>query len=161
MCAGPSFYVILSGVGGTKFVASGARILPTWNEMNNRLRARYALLRMMAMAYHGLQKWAKADSVNKEAMPYFEVIPALAPSYLSDYATMKLFQPQQDPSGAVALLDRYREVVGGFRVSEAGASSDKGKDVSTIPVVTSIDDEPVVVPHHDRLLVRVLTDRLS
>ena len=78
-------------------------------------------LGQLAMAYHGLQKWAKADSVYKEAMPYFEVIPALAPSYLSDYAVMKLSQPQKDPEGAVALLNRYWELVGSFRISEAGA----------------------------------------
>ena len=78
-------------------------------------------LGQLAMAYHGLQRWEKADSVYQEAMPYFEVIPGIAPDYLSDYAIMKLFQPQKDPEGAVALLDRYRELTGGFRISEAGA----------------------------------------
>ena len=78
-------------------------------------------LGILASIYHGQQEWALADSIYREAMPYFEVIPALAPGYLSDYAVMKLFQPQQDPSGAVALLERCRALTGSFGVSEAGA----------------------------------------
>ena len=77
-------------------------------------------LGMLAIAYHGQHKWALADSVYREAMPYFEELPAMAPQYLSDYATMKVLQPDKDPSGAVALLDRYRELTGRFGVKEAG-----------------------------------------
>ena len=75
---------------------------------------------MLAMVYHGQQKWALADSVYREAMPYFEVIPALATGYLSDYATMKVLQPKTDPEGAVALLNRYLELKGSFGINEAG-----------------------------------------
>ena len=77
-------------------------------------------LGMLAMVYHGQQKWALADSVYREAMPYFEVIPALASGYLSDYATMKVLQPKTDPEGAVALLNRYLELNGSFGINEAG-----------------------------------------
>ena len=77
-------------------------------------------LGLLAMVYHEQQKWALADSVYREAMPYFEVIPSLAPGYLSDYATMKMLQPDLDPEGAVALLDRFRELSGDFGVKEAG-----------------------------------------
>ena len=77
-------------------------------------------LGMLARVYHGQQKWAQADSVYQEALPYFEVVPALAPDYLSDYAKMKVLQPEKDPVGAIALLDRYRELTGSFRVQEAG-----------------------------------------
>ena len=75
----------------------------------------------LATVYHGQQKWALADSVFRVAMPYFEDVRALAPSYLSDYAQMKLEQPGMDPAGAVTLLSRYWELTGGFSVSEAGA----------------------------------------
>ena len=77
-------------------------------------------LGMLGMAYHGQMKWALADSVYREAMPYFEKIPAMAPQYLSDYAAMKVRQPEKDPAGAIALLDRYLELKGVFRVKEAG-----------------------------------------
>ncbi|MBR6182951.1 MAG: hypothetical protein IKQ76_00085 [Bacteroidales bacterium] len=77
-------------------------------------------LGFLAMVYHEQQKWALADSVYREAMPYFEVVPTLAPGFLSDYATMKMLQPVVDPEGAIALLDRYRELSGSFGVNEAG-----------------------------------------
>ena len=77
-------------------------------------------LGMLAMVYHGQHKWELADSVYREAMPFFEKIPALAPQYLSDYAMMKVEQPQKDPAGAVALLDRYRALTGGLGILEAG-----------------------------------------
>ena len=76
-------------------------------------------LGLLGMAYHKQFKWEKADSVFREAMPYFEVVPAVAPQYLLDYATMKVLQPEQDPAGAIALLDRYAELVGGFNNFEA------------------------------------------
>ena len=78
-------------------------------------------LGMLAMAYHGQQKWEQAEAVYQEAMSYFEVIPEMAPGYLSDYATMKMLQPKRDPEGAIALLNRYAELRGGLGVNEAGA----------------------------------------
>ena len=78
-------------------------------------------LGMLGMAYHDQRMWEKADSVFQEAMPFFEVIPALAPQYLLDYAMMKLLQPQTDPVGAVALLDRYADLAGGFNIEAGGA----------------------------------------
>ena len=77
-------------------------------------------LGFLAMVYHEQQKWALADSVYREATPYFEVVPTLAPGFRSDYATMKMLQPVVDPEGAIALLDRYRELSGSFGVNEAG-----------------------------------------
>ncbi len=78
-------------------------------------------LGMLARVYLDQQKWTQADSVYQEAIPYFEVVPALAPSYLSDYAQMKVLQPKKDPDGAIALLDRYLELTGSFTVQEVGA----------------------------------------
>lgn len=78
-------------------------------------------LGLLAMSYHNQQKWAEADSVYREAMPYFEVVPSFAPSYLYDYAEVKLLQPQPDPAGAIALLDRYWELTNVFGVNETGA----------------------------------------
>ena len=77
-------------------------------------------LGLLASVYHGQQKWALADSVYREAMPFFEDIPEIAPSILSDYARMKVEQPNADPAGAIALLQRYMELGGSFSVLEAG-----------------------------------------
>lgn len=77
-------------------------------------------LGLLAIVYHEQRKWELADSVFREAMPYFEDIPALAPRFLSDYAQMKVEQPLPDPAGAIELLDRYRAYVGSFGALEAG-----------------------------------------
>ena len=77
-------------------------------------------LGLLASVYCEQQKWELAESVFREAMPYFEVVPSLAPGYQLKYATLKLLQPHKDPSGAIALLDRYRELGGSFGAAEAG-----------------------------------------
>ena len=74
----------------------------------------------LALAYYNQRKWDLADSVFRDAQPYFESLPALAPSYLSNYAEMKVLQPQPDAAGAIALLDRYWELTGSFGTGEAG-----------------------------------------
>ena len=78
-------------------------------------------LGMLASVYCDQQKWELAESVYQEALPYFEVLPSMAPVYLSKYSMMKLRQPRKDPAGAKALLDRFRGLVGGFGVSEKAA----------------------------------------
>ena len=75
---------------------------------------------LLARAYYNQRKWDLADSVFREARPYFESLPALTLNCLSNYAEMKVLQPQPDPAGAIALLDRYRELAGGFGVGETG-----------------------------------------
>lgn len=78
-------------------------------------------LGMLATAYYDQQKWAMADSVFRVAIPYLESIPAILPSYLSDYASLKVLQPEKDPAGAIALLTRYWEMTESFGPMEAGA----------------------------------------
>ena len=75
---------------------------------------------LLAKAYQDQQKWSLADAMYQEALPFFEVVPSFAPRCLSDYAMMKVFQPEKDPEGAIVLLDRYRELVGTFTVKEEG-----------------------------------------
>ena len=78
-------------------------------------------LGLLAMSYHNQQKWAEADSLYREAMPFFEVVPSFAPGYLYDYAEVKLFQPDPDPAGAKDLLERYWELTNVFGINESGA----------------------------------------
>ena len=77
-------------------------------------------LGMLAMAYQGLEQWARADSVYQLARPYFESVPSRAHVFYSKYALLKVRQPEKDPAGAVELLNRYRELTGGFGVTEMG-----------------------------------------
>ena len=76
---------------------------------------------ILGSVYRRQQKWALADSAFRMAEPYFESNPSYAPSSLYYYAEVKLLRPDPDPAGAIALLDRYKELVGGFGVSESGA----------------------------------------
>ena len=80
----------------------------------------YYTLGMLARVYHKQKKWELADSLYRQALPYFETLPEQAPDYLLDYATMKMLQPERDPAGAIVLLDRYRELMGAWGVKEAG-----------------------------------------
>ena len=77
-------------------------------------------LGMLAMAYQGQEKWAQADSVYREARPYFESVPSLAHFFYSKYALLKVLQPEKDPEGAIELLKRYWELVGAFDITEMG-----------------------------------------
>ena len=103
-------------------------------------------LGLLAMAYQGQQRWAQADSVYREALPYFEVVPALAPQFLSNYAMMKVLQPEQDPEGAIELLDRYRELQGAFGVKEAGtyacALELMGDESAAAPYISALRNVP-------------------
>ena len=75
----------------------------------------------LASIYYKQEKWEQAESLYREAMPYLETVPALAPSFISGYAMVKLYRPEKDPAGAIALLDRYREITGGLGLNEIGA----------------------------------------
>ena len=96
----------------------GEKVVEIFRQTNDPLIG--PALSLLAGVYHGQQKWELADSLYREAMPYFEVVPETAPSYLSDCAQMKVVQPRPDPEGAIALLDRLRELTGSFDVNEAG-----------------------------------------
>ena len=79
----------------------------------------YSLV-ILAVAYQDQKKWAQADSVYRLARAEFETVPSRAHSFYSKYALLKVLQPEKDPEGAIELLDRYRELTGGFGVTEAG-----------------------------------------
>ena len=78
-------------------------------------------LGVLAMVCHRQERWAEADSLFREALPSVDTISTALGRYLYDYARMKLVQPARDPEGALALLDRYREMGGYFGVDEEGA----------------------------------------
>jgi len=81
-----------------------------------------AALGGLALVYHSKKAWAEADSLYRESICQSDRYPKALGIYLSNYARMKLLQPEKDPVGALDLLNRKRELVGGgFTPKEAGA----------------------------------------
>lgn len=76
----------------------------------------------MALIYHSLQEWEKADSLYRVGLDQAVAYPKARQVYLSNYARMKLLQPDKDPLGAITLLDELRQNNGGaLTPKEAGA----------------------------------------
>lgn len=76
----------------------------------------------LALVYHSKKEWSKADSLYRVAIEYSEFYPNAMSIYLSNYARMKLQQPEMDPAGAIELLDKKRELSNGsLTPQEAGA----------------------------------------
>jgi hypothetical protein len=81
-----------------------------------------SVLGELALVFHTKKEWSEADSLYRLAISQSDDYPQALTSYLSNYARMKLLQPEKDPEGAISLLDRKREVSGrGFTPKEAGA----------------------------------------
>lgn len=75
-----------------------------------------------ALVYHSRQEWSKADSLYRKGIERSEAYPEARHVYLSNYARMKVLQPDKDPSGAISLLDEKRRLSGGtLTPDEAGA----------------------------------------
>ena len=75
-----------------------------------------------ALAYHSMQEWSKADSLYRVGIEMSKPYPEAHKVYLSNYARMKVLQPEKDPSGTIALLDEKRHMAGGtLTPAEAGA----------------------------------------
>ena len=75
----------------------------------------------LAMVYHTREEWEKADSLYHESIIHSASYPIALPLYLSNYARMKVQQPDKDPEGTIALLDRKRGLTGNLTPQEAGA----------------------------------------
>lgn len=80
-----------------------------------------SVLGELAVVSHLRKEWARADSLFQIAIAHSELYPNAMNGYLSNYARMKLHQPDLDPNGALSLLDRKRERTGSLTPQEAGA----------------------------------------
>lgn len=58
----------------------------------------------LAMIYQEQRDWGKADSLFRLCMSRLQKDTAYLPIYISQYAAMKVVQPDPDPEGAVSLL---------------------------------------------------------
>lgn len=75
----------------------------------------------LAIVYHSRQEWAKADSLYQEAIAHSKEYPHSLAIYLSNYGRMKVLQPEEDPVGALAVLNQKRQISGSLTPEEAGA----------------------------------------
>lgn len=76
----------------------------------------------LALVYHTKKDWSRADSLYRESIAQSDAFPHALSVYLSNYARMKLLQPEKDPVGAIELLDRKQAISGqGLTIKEAGA----------------------------------------
>ncbi|MCR5841051.1 MAG: hypothetical protein K6G86_03130 [Bacteroidales bacterium] len=75
----------------------------------------------LAMAYHRKKDWKTADSLFRTGLASVCKDSVFYCAVLSDYARMKVLQPEPDPSGALALLDeKYYDYHRPFRVDDIG-----------------------------------------
>lgn len=82
----------------------------------------YPALGSLGFVYHSRKEWQKADSLYRIAIAHSEPYPHALELYLSNYARMKVQQPDKDPEGTIELLNRKRELSnGGLTPQEAGA----------------------------------------
>lgn len=79
-----------------------------------------SVLGSLAKVYHAQKDWHMADSLYSRAIAHSDAFPFAQATFLSHYACMKVQQPDRDPAGAIALLDRKREIFP-LDVKEAGA----------------------------------------
>lgn len=76
----------------------------------------------LALVYHTRKEWRKADSLYNVAISNSGAYPHALSVYMSNYARMKLLQPEKDPAGAIELLNKKRELTrGGLTPQEAGS----------------------------------------
>lgn len=80
-----------------------------------------SVLCQLAMIYHNKQEWHRADSLYNIALHANPIDDYTLTVVLSNYARMKVIQPNKDPEGAIALLDRKQELSGNLSPKEAGA----------------------------------------
>ena len=92
----------------------------------------------LAIVYQTRQDWSKADSLYQEAIAQSDAYPHAKAIYLSNYARMKVLQPEKDPAGAISFLTHKQQLSGSLTLQEAGAYayalilSGKYKDAETV-----------------------------
>jgi hypothetical protein len=80
-----------------------------------------SVLCQLAIVYHNKQEWHRADSLYNIALHANPIDDYTLTVVLSNYARMKALQPNKDPEGAIALLDRKQKLSGNLTPTEAGA----------------------------------------
>lgn len=80
-----------------------------------------SVLCQLAMIYHNKQDWHKADSLYSIALHANPIDDYTLSVVLSNYARMKVLQPNKDPKGTLELLDRKQRLSGNLTRTEAGA----------------------------------------
>lgn len=79
-------------------------------------------LGQLAISYFSLRNWERADSLFRKGIASSSSNPYAQSVFLSNYARMKVLQPEPEPNVALALLDRKQKDLGQkFSLQDAGA----------------------------------------
>lgn len=79
-------------------------------------------LGQLAISYFSLRDWERADSLFRKGIASSSSNPYAQSVFLSNYARMKVLQPEPEPDAAIALLDRKQKDLGQkFSLQDAGA----------------------------------------
>lgn len=79
-------------------------------------------LGQLAISYFSLRNWERADSLFRKGIASSSSNPYAQSVFLSNYARMKVLQPEPEPDVALALLDRKQKDLGQkFSLQDAGA----------------------------------------
>lgn len=80
------------------------------------------VLGQLAISYFSLRDWERADSLFRKGIASSTSNPYAQSVFLSNYARMKVLQPEPEPDAAIALLDRKQKDLGQkFSLQDAGA----------------------------------------
>lgn len=78
-------------------------------------------LGQLAVSCFTSREWERADSLFRKGLAAPSPSPYSTPVFLSNYARMKLLQPEPDPEAALELFERLRVMQGGLSMQDAGA----------------------------------------
>ncbi len=79
-------------------------------------------LGQLAISYFSLRDWERADSLFRKGIASSTSNPYAQSVFLSNYARMKVLQPEPEPDAAIALLDRKQKDLGQkLSLQDAGA----------------------------------------
>ena len=108
-------------------------------------------LGQLAIAYLSLKDWAVADSLFRKGLAASSSNPHAQAVFLSNYAHMKVLQPEPEPEAAIALLDRkQKELELGLSLQDAGAYAYalllSGKEKEAKEIISQLEKQVKVSP---------------
>ena len=108
-------------------------------------------LGQLAISHLSLKEWAVADSLFRKGLAASSSNPHAQSVFLSNYAQMKVLQPEPEPEAAIALLDRKQKELGqGLSLQEAGAYAYalllSGKEKEAKEIISQLEKSAKVSP---------------
>ena len=105
----------------------------------------------LAISYFALRDWAMADSLFRKGLAAASINLHAQSVFLSNYAQMKVLQPEPEPEAAIALLDKKQKELGQrLSVQDAGAYAYalllSGKEKEAKEIISQLEKQAKVSP---------------